>query len=171
MKIDLTIRPATLNDAPALADIYRCSWLAAYDGLIPDDAIRDVNSGRDDGCRKMLADPSSGWHFLALRENIPVGLVSLCRCRNEAASMSGEIRALYLRPEYWRYGYGAKLLKFAEQTLKASGFDHTVLWVLQSNLRARRFYEANGFFFDGASKHVTIGTLLTELRYSNRRDG
>ena len=171
MKIDLIIRSATLNDVSVLADIYRCSWLAAYDGLIPDEAISNVNSGRDDGCRKMLADPLSGWHFLALRGNIPVGLLSLCRCRDEADSMFGEIRAIYLRPEYWRCGYGAKLLRFATETLRTLGFDHTVLWVLQSNLRARRFYEANGFFTDGTCKHVTIGTLQTELRYSNSGNG
>lgn len=163
--IEFSIRAATLDDASAMADIYRRSWSAAYNGLLPAEAIQTVNAGRDAGCRKMLAGSSSGWHFLALKENTPIGLLSLCRCRDKGDSAYGEIRAIYLLPEYWHSGYGRRMLKFAVEELRSRGFDSVILWVLESNLRARRFYEANGFAFDGASKTERIGEPQTELRY------
>ena len=39
------------------------------------------------------------------------------------------------------------------------------LWVLESNIRARVFYEKNSFRQDGTVKKVVIGTPQTELRY------
>jgi len=163
--IHFSIRAATPDDALAMADIYRRSWSAAYDGLLPAEAVQAVNAGRDAGCRKMLAESSPGRYFLGLKENTPIGLLSLCRCRDKADSANGEVRAIYLLPEYWHCGYGRRLLKFAVEELHSRGFEHIMLWVLESNLRARRFYEANGFTFDGASKIEMIGGPQTELRY------
>lgn len=47
------------------------------------------------------------------------------------------------------------------------GFARVTLWVLDSNQRARRFYEKAGFTTDGASKTETVapGVVLEEVRY------
>ena len=45
-------------------------------------------------------------------------------------------------------------------------FREAVLWVLDDNLRARRFYEKHGWRLDGASKHdVHLGVEVAEIRY------
>ena len=51
--------------------------------------------------------------------------------------------------------------------LRAAGFDEATLWVHADNPRARRFYEAGGWVFDGAEKDVESfdGILAKEVRY------
>ena len=41
------------------------------------------------------------------------------------------------------------------------------LWVLEANVRARRFYERNGYKHDGTTKNAILGNVgLPELRYT-----
>ncbi len=49
--------------------------------------------------------------------------------------------------------------------LQARGHREVVLWVLEGNSAARRFYEAVGFALDGASKMVELGKPLKAVRY------
>ena len=162
------IRPAAPDDSAVFAEIYRRSWQAAYAGLLPEEAIRSINAGRMESCRKQLAPDSGVWNFLALADGTPAGLLSLCRYRSAGHSDWGEIRAIYLLAEYWSKGGGRQLLDFAVAELRRRGFDTMALWVLKNNLRARRFYEANGFYPDGAIREELIGTVQNELRYRRR---
>jgi hypothetical protein len=50
--------------------------------------------------------------------------------------------------------------------LAAAGFASATLWVLDSNARARRFYELAGWTADGSSKQADVaGATVTEVRY------
>jgi ribosomal protein S18 acetylase RimI-like enzyme len=54
----------------------------------------------------------------------------------------------------------------ALEALAKAGYDQVTLWVLDTNARARRFYEAAGFHFDGAEQlDERDGFVLNELRY------
>jgi len=47
-----------------------------------------------------------------------------------------------------------------------NGFTAVVLWVLETNARARRFYEVAGFAPDGGEQVETFGAVpLREVRY------
>jgi ribosomal protein S18 acetylase RimI-like enzyme len=50
--------------------------------------------------------------------------------------------------------------------LRARGYREVVLWVLEDNTEARRFYEAMGFHVDGAFKMVELGKPLKAIRYA-----
>lgn len=97
-----------------------------------------------------------------------VGFVKVGPTRDEHQDPEcvGEIHALYLLPESWGEGLGRQLLAAAVERLAAAGFEEATLWVLGSNVRARRFYEAGGWFADGASKtDDRKGFRLVEERY------
>jgi hypothetical protein len=50
--------------------------------------------------------------------------------------------------------------------LGEAGFGRVILWVLDSNVRARRFYEAGGWHADGTAKQDdSFGVPMTEVRY------
>jgi hypothetical protein len=50
--------------------------------------------------------------------------------------------------------------------LRADGFEEAVLWVLDDNPRARRFYELAGWRLNGAVKEDTfLDTPVREVRY------
>lgn len=62
--------------------------------------------------------------------------------------------ALYVLPEYWGRGVGARLLEAAGPVRE--------LWVLHDYLRARHFYEKHGWLPDGAEQ---APDGASELRY------
>jgi len=50
--------------------------------------------------------------------------------------------------------------------LDQAGFGQVILWVLDSNARARRFYEAGGWLDDGPLSMMTASASpVTEVRY------
>jgi hypothetical protein len=49
--------------------------------------------------------------------------------------------------------------------LKRMNFEEVIIWVLEENRRARRFYERNGFALDGGKKEIEYGEPMTCLRY------
>ena len=52
------------------------------------------------------------------------------------------------------------------RALADEAFAEATLWVLDTNERARRFYEAGGWRLDGADKVDTIGGVgIREVRY------
>jgi len=79
----------------------------------------------------------------------------------------GELTALYVAPTHWRSGCGRALLNAVFAAACSRGFCRLTLWVLQSNTRARHFYEAAGFVFDGTEKADarSESVVLHECRY------
>lgn len=62
-----------------------------------------------------------------------------------ARSPAAELYALYVAPACWSTGAGRALLGRVLEEAQADGYPRIVLWVLEQNARARRFYERSGF--------------------------
>jgi GNAT superfamily N-acetyltransferase len=78
----------------------------------------------------------------------------------------GEISAIYLLPSAWGKGIGKRLMDATLARMARAGFTQVTLWVLDSNVRARRFYEAGGWSADGGQKlDESRGFPITQLRY------
>ena len=78
----------------------------------------------------------------------------------------GEISAIYLLPSAWGKGIGKRLMDATLALMARAGFTQVTLWVLDSNVRARRFYEAGGWSADGGQKlDESRGFPITQLRY------
>jgi len=84
-------------------------------------------------------------NLVLIDEGLIVGAASFCKSRWEQHSDFGEIISIYLLPDYIGKGYGHHLLKRCIEQLSKLGFTKLLLWVLEDNTRARRFYEKNGF--------------------------
>jgi GNAT superfamily N-acetyltransferase len=161
--MDLIIRKAVLTDADALTEILTRSWVAAYTGIIPDEAIAEKNSKRSAMWRKTLAGEHN--QYIAFCGAIPAGLLGIHPSRDADMPHAGEIGAVYLHPDFIGKGYGRQIMDFAVTELKNRGFSVITLWVLEKNIHARRFYEKCGFRPDGAKKEIVIGIPLTGMRY------
>lgn len=159
----LTIRKAVVTDAADVATIHMRSWEEAYPGIIPAEAIREKNAERPALWQKLLSEEHH--IYVAFAGEMPVGLMGIHPCGDDDLSGIGEVGAIYLHPDYWDKGYGREMMAFALDTLQGQGFSAAVLWVLEENHRARRFYEKADFVLDGAQKEIIIGRLLVEVRY------
>jgi GNAT superfamily N-acetyltransferase len=78
------------------------------------------------------------------------------------------LSAIHVDPEYVGSGVGKLLMLDALEHLG----DRAVLWVLDRNDRARRFYERGGWVFDGTVRDEKMSGVVThQLRYSWQRRG
>lgn len=75
----------------------------------------------------------------------------------EKYSDYGEVVSIYFLPDYIGQGYGRQLLNKCIEELKRCGFKKVLLWVLENNHRARKFYEKNGFIYSEIFMEDNIG--------------
>lgn len=97
---------------------------------------------------------------------LPVGCITYGKSRDDKFPDWGEIIAIYLIREYMGKGYGKSLMNAALSDLKIQGFSNIYLWVLETNKRARRFYEKLGFYCNNDTYSFKIlDEPLTDVRY------
>jgi ribosomal protein S18 acetylase RimI-like enzyme len=165
------IRDARTADAAQLALVHVRSWQSAYRGLVPQDYLDSLDPARRlVRWERTLAglDPVSDGVLVAEEGRRLQGFVAYCPSRDHDTDPreTGEITVLYLRPAAWGQGIGRQLMAAAVSGLTTAGYDQAILWVLDSNARARRFYAAAGWSADGTAKDQDIGgSAVTELRY------
>ena len=187
----LTIRPATPNDAQAVARIRVQGWRFAYQGLISQDYLDSLSVAEDtERMRGYLSQfpqnsPLSRSEFvqgsgdgekqsfmLAVRGNAVLGF-----CRFSATpdkidradratpgeTMNGRLHALYIDPGALGQSIGHTLMNHALSTFAAWGCERATLWVLEGNSRAISFYERQGWRCTGATKvDQSFGPCLVE---------
>ncbi|HSL09750.1 MAG TPA: GNAT family N-acetyltransferase [Actinomycetota bacterium] len=145
-------RAATVDDARAIAEVHVASWRWAYDGLLPQTVLDGLSvDERARGWTPIVAaDPRSV--VVALDGDRVIGFASVGPTRDDDPPPgTGEVFALYLVPEVAGTGVGEALLRRAEARLRETGFVRATLWVLETNERARRFYERCGWSWDGTT--------------------
>ena len=165
------VRAARTADAAQIALVHVRSWQSAYRGLGPEGYLDSLDPVRRlVGWERVLAelDPVSDGVLVAEEGGRVQGFVAYCPSRDDDTDPreTGEITVLYLLPDAWGQGTGRRLMAAAVDGLTAAGCAQAILWVLDSNTRARRFYDAAGWRPDGSSKDEDIGgASVTELRY------
>jgi len=167
MKIE--IRRARAEDAREYALCHIACWQSAYRGIIPDAHLDNMSNeieARVAGAARAIEGMTDCSFFYAALEDRMIGRLIFGKSRDEDMPDAGEIQALYLLGEYWDMGFGAQMMSYAIDALKNMGHREIILWVLDENKRARRFYEKFNFVFDGTKKEIEVGRTLLELRYA-----
>jgi pyridoxine 4-dehydrogenase len=169
IRMTTIIRSATPADAEAIAGVHVRAWQAAYRGLMPQDFLDQIDLGaRIARWHEILGTGMSTVVVAETAAGALLGFAGVGPTRDEDLDRAhiGEVAAIYLDPARWGRGTGRQLMAAATSRLAADGFSEARLWVLDSNARARRFYEAGGWIPDGATKiDDTRGFPLTEVRY------
>ena len=165
------VRRAGPADADQIAVVHVRSWQGAYRGLLPQEYLDGLDpAARTERWRLALERdswPAAGT-IVVVSDGRVGGFANLGPTRDPDAGGArvGEIPAIYVLPEAWGTGLGRGLMTGALSELAAAGFDSATLWVLESNARARRFYDRAGWTADGSTKHDDIGgAAVTEVRY------
>jgi ribosomal protein S18 acetylase RimI-like enzyme len=166
------IRIATPDDAHDLAVMHIASWHETYTGLLPDKMLSSlVVEKRTAAWVKIMQEPAtkaSTVIYLAEHDGAIVGFGSCGAQRTESLkvkSYDGEVSAIYILREFQKRRIGTRLFRTMSSDLRRRGFNAAALWVLQSNLKARRFYEHYGGKVIAEREDVRDGTVLVELAY------
>ena len=166
-----TIRAATVDDVPALAQLHVLGWQWAYRDQLPDSFLDGLTASlprREAWRREMLGQPpAEGRTWVAERAGRIVGFADTGPSRDpDAPPGTVELFTIYLDPHVVGTGVGRALLQHAMDDLRQRGYRSAMLWVLESNTRARRFYEIAGWRADGTAKvEQRSGVELREVRY------
>jgi GNAT superfamily N-acetyltransferase len=163
----IEVRAAVPEDAHDVARVHVRSWQSAYRELIAQDYLDSLEPetwvGRYTFGRMGIGLPST---LVAVDGSTICGLATTGLCRDIDVSNFGELIAIYVDPAYIRTGVGRLLIIAARERLRRGGVRQAVLWVLDGNVRARRFYERDGWRFDGTRRTRTYGnTPVEEVRY------
>jgi GNAT superfamily N-acetyltransferase len=167
----MRIREAERSDALAIATVHVRGWQWAYRDLLPH-ALLDRLSVPDRAAWRdaRLANPPAGertW-VIEVDDGRVVGFAVSGPARGlEDPPTDGEVYAIYLDPTVVGTGTGRELFDHALSALRGDGYRRALVWVLEANDRARRFYEAAGFACDGGTKTDQFeGVELPEVRYA-----
>jgi len=134
-------------------------------------ADADAMCGASDGERSVERVNQQHAHtWIAEVEGEPLGFATCGPADDSSLPPStGEIFSIYQEAWSAGTGVGRALLSHAMTDLLGRGFNSAVLWVLEGNQRARRFYERAGWLADGARKEDhRVDHVRHEIRY--RRD-
>ena len=168
----MTLRPARPGDAAAVADIRIAGW-QTYAGLLDAAYVtgEEFARGARAGAATWLGEvddrgrsPSGATTLVHETDGSVDGWVSFGPDREDAAQ--GEVWGLYVAPAAWGSGAARRLLAAASDALRDEGFSTLVLWCLDGNDRALRFYRREGWQLDGGRQTGDLGPAgsAVELR-------
>jgi ribosomal protein S18 acetylase RimI-like enzyme len=152
---NILIREAQLQDVDAISTIHVKTWQSTYKDQLPEDFLESLSipKRKEVWTNTLLKPQKNNKVLVAEMDKTIVGFCSLGQCRDKDINKPvGEIYAIYLDQNYFGKGIGSILMKDALRLLKNNGFSQTTLWVLTSNIQARRFYEKHGWKSDGKVK-------------------
>ncbi|MFD6999264.1 GNAT family N-acetyltransferase [Streptomyces mirabilis] len=162
-----------LSDCERVAEIRIRGWQTAYRGLMPE-AYLDALSVAEDAARRRERFGRGGGaivNLVAERDGEVVGWACHGPYRDDEARGDGigaaELYAIYVDPERVGAGVGRALLTESIARCTAAGHERMLLWVLEGNARARRFYAQAGFGPDGGEEPFDVdGVAVPEVRYA-----
>ena len=162
----MTIRPASPEDAPAIAHIHVASWQATYPGLVPkrylDSLDPDEFAAR---WRDRLLNDTGVTICVAEIDRALIGFASGGPLRRPIHHVDGELYAIYLLPSMQRKGAGRALVTHIEDDFRKQGRSYILAWVLRDN-PATAFYQRLGGSVVAEDTVEIGGASLAEIAYA-----
>ncbi|MCS4277944.1 GNAT superfamily N-acetyltransferase [Mycetocola sp. BIGb0189] len=162
------IRPARASDAADIGAVHARAWQETYRGDVPDAVLDDPEEPRRraDMWGNMLSRPIGSDRFLNVAEieGTVVGIAMSGPAEEPDVPGASELKVLYVLAEQHGTGLGARLLN---SVLDPDSL--AVLWVLDPNPRAQRFYRKHGFVPDGAAQAWEYDTREIRMVRAGKR--
>lgn len=171
--ITVSIRPAETSDAIGLARVQVETWRDAYVGVLPDDALIDLDEMRAAVRWTRLVSVLEEPERLSIAE-VDGDLVGFCHGgpgRRAVTKVVGsgdrmaEVYALYVDPNFQGMGIGRALLRHVAQGFESDGFETVAILTLEANRHGRRFYDALGGIAGEAVPSVVSGAPVDQTPY------
>jgi ribosomal protein S18 acetylase RimI-like enzyme len=168
--VEPRIRAGGPDDLAAVAALHALSRQATYQGIIPAWSLRATTAeGLHRTWRERVAQ-EYGTHRLFLAE---IGgelrgfsYVGPGDDVERVPPDTGVLYAIHVHPAAKGLGIGSALMDLCLRTFAEWRYARAILWVLEGNDPARRFYERKGWRHDGTVRESPIGDVITwQLRY------
>lgn len=157
------VRPARPDDARGIGEVHVRTWQAAYRSTFPAELLDNLSIDQHEEWWSGVVAGGAEQVFVAEDGGRVVGFASVGASRTEPDS--GELYAIYVLPDAWGGGAAHELMGSVIAWLMAEEYVSAILWVLEDNPRARRFYEREGWRADGGRTDVVRGVEVAETLY------
>lgn len=149
----MNVRNAEFEDMKQLGHIMAVSFRSAFSDFVTSQTLDAC--AQEKGCIALLEGifQEGKMHFLMGGDSRMLVW--------EDAGDGAQIVAIHSLPESWGTGLGKAMLV---EALRQIGDRPVFLWAFKDNKRARRFYEKNGFHWDGTERVSEFDDAL-EVRY------
>jgi GNAT superfamily N-acetyltransferase len=154
--LGIEVRPARADDAETLAEIQRAASLAALAHIFPPERFPFPIDEVRDRWREAVADAGARV-VVGEAAGRPAGLAAVRR---------DWLDGLYVVPQQWGSGVADALHDHALSLVAELGSERCHLWVLEHNVRARRFYERRGWRENGDTRVVPFPPNPVDVGYS-----
>jgi ribosomal protein S18 acetylase RimI-like enzyme len=163
------VRLADRREADQLARLHRNAAIAGYRDIFPVEAPPPsyeevlaqwehwLGPGWESGHRAFVADAASE------AGTGPLGVV--VAGPDPTDDELGHLTRLYVEPSVWGRGIGTQLYGAAIDYMAEIGFPAATLWVLETNARARSWYERLGWRATGERKTVYAPASIDDVGY------
>jgi GNAT superfamily N-acetyltransferase len=164
---DKSVRPASPDDAPAVAAVQAAAWKETFSGTLPP-AVLDLLRGPQavEQWRLAAAEPPSRRHHVLVAEtgSDVVGFAAMGPAADPDtnAETDAELVAIGVLPDHSGEGHGSRLVNAAVDHLRRDGFATARVWVTGSD-PLRPFLESAGWAADGAHRSLDLhddGTVV-----------
>lgn len=157
----ITLRPARIEDAAALAELGRITFCQNFAHLYTEQNLQGFLEGNyaPKLQAEEIAHPENHITLAVDGEGALVGYAKSGRCKlpvDAPAQPSYELHRLYLLPEAQGSGAGAALMQDALDYFRAAGAASVYIGVWAENHRAQAFYKRFGFTQVG-EYHFMVG--------------
>ena len=160
----ISIRPAAINDAAAIAHVHVESWRTTYAGIMPDAYLASLDEMlRARLWREWLT--ADALVLVAELNGSVVGFAHAGPSREPLEKCDAELYSIYLLKDSQKRGVGTALLRAMAGTLLERNFRSMAVWVLEQN-RSRNFYERAGGKLVTSQVIEVGGSKLMEVAYA-----
>ena len=158
----MSVRPATPEDAPAIAALHVQSWRETYPGLLPEAYLARMTDDAMRGRREVerarsIRDPAI-LTLVAEHAGRVAGFVTGGAVRGDSA-YGAELYALYLLRAAQGAGLGRALVRELARGLQARGHRDLMLWVLAENPTRGLYAHLGGTVLGEKTERVPEGEL------------
>jgi GNAT superfamily N-acetyltransferase len=151
----LELREPTGADATALGDLlHRCN--STYRSWAPRGWQPPPAASEREGWRRRFAVGGHWARIVCDPDGVAIAVVAWTDARERDYDgtrplRTAHISSLFVDPSFWRRGLATRLLRKAEESMRARGYRYAELWTPEQ-ADARRFYEACGWHHDGRQR-------------------
>ena len=144
------IEELNLNNIKDYVIVNAKAWQETYKGIVNDEFLELINTKEEinNSIVKKSLNNSFDKSFLLKVDKMPVGVIRVCKSRDDNYQNIGEIRALYLLNNVKHQGFGKILFEKAKEEVKKMGFNSMIVGCLALNTNANNFYKHMGGVLD-----------------------
>ncbi|MBQ1531913.1 MAG: GNAT family N-acetyltransferase [Solobacterium sp.] len=151
--METAIRKVRRGDENTLAYIQTESWKAAFAGILDEETlVKYTDLNRAVAMYRRLLDNNTGNGYILSVDGKAHCIAYWDAARDAQYGGKAELICIHSLPDNWHKGYGSQMMDQVLSDIREAGYSEAVLWVFRDNIRARAFYEAEGFTMTGISK-------------------